>query len=83
VTLSNFGTAQWRCGVLMACTTSLLWGILPILLKLGLKEFSVETVAWSRFVFAFFVLGVWLRIRGKVEVERKLPWLGVLGGVII
>jgi len=67
----------------MACTTALLWGILPILLKFGLKEFSIETVAWSRFAFAFIVLGVWLHMRGKVEVERKLPWLGVLGGAFL
>ena len=84
MTFSNFGTAQWRVGVLMACTTALLWGILPILLKFGLKEFSVETIACSRFMIAFIVLGFWLRIRGIVIVGRKkLPGLGIWGGVFL
>ncbi len=83
MTPSNFGTATWRCGVLMACTTSLLWGILPILLKLGLKEFSVETVAWFRFAFAFIALGLWLLMRGKTKIGGRLPWVAVLGGVFL
>jgi len=83
MTPSQFGTAKWRYGVLMACSTSFLWGILPILLKLGLKDFSVETVAWFRFAFAFLVLGIWLRLKNKEDFKLRPPFLGILGGIFL
>ncbi len=43
-------------GILFATITALLWGFLPIFLKITLKYLDSQTIVWFRFVFAFVVL---------------------------
>lgn len=63
--------------------TALLWGFLPIILKIGLNEFSSGTIACFRFFFAFIVLFLILSIKGKQPSRflKKPPLLGIVAGV--
>jgi drug/metabolite transporter (DMT)-like permease len=63
--------------------TALLWGFLPIILKIGLNEFSSGTIACFRFFFAFIVLFLILSIRGSQPSRflKKPPMLGIVAGV--
>lgn len=74
----------WR-GIFLSLTTALLWGILPILLKISLQGFSTGTIAWFRFSLAFLILGIFLSIKGSkpVEILIKPPWMGVFGGLCL
>jgi drug/metabolite transporter (DMT)-like permease len=68
---------------LFVTVTALLWGFLPIILKIGLNGFSSGTIAWFRFFFAFIVLFLILSIRGSQPSRflLKPPLLGVVAGV--
>jgi len=84
----NAGTAEsavYLRGVLFALCTCVLWGILPIISKAALKEFSAGTIVWFRFVFAFTVLLAVLGLRqsGPLAILRHPPRLGLLAGVCL
>ena len=66
-------TGRSRLGFALAATTMLLWGTLPLALKLTLQELDAVTITWFRFGVASLVLVVWLAWR------RQLPALGSLG----
>ena len=72
-------------GILMISLTTLLWGILPLVLKMGLQEFSAGTIVWFRFAFAFLLLFILLSfVRSKpAQILLRPPWLGVLGGAAL
>lgn len=63
--------------------TTLLWGFLPIILKIALNDFSAGTIACFRFFFAFIVLYFILSIKGSQPSRflQKPPMLGILAGV--
>lgn len=63
--------------------TALLWGVLPIILKIGLNEFSAGTIACFRFFFAFIVLFLILSINGSQPSRflKRPPMLGIVAGV--
>ncbi len=65
--------------------TALLWGFLPIILKIALNQFSSGTIACFRFFFAFVVLFLILSIKGSQPARflRKPPMLGVAAGVAL
>ena len=62
--------------------TALLWGFLPIILKIALTGFSAGTIACFRFFFAFIVLFLILSMRGSQPSRflRKPPMLGIVAG---
>ncbi len=62
--------------------TALLWGFLPIILKIALTGFSAGTIACFRFFFAFIVLFLILSINGSQPSRflRKPPLLGIVAG---
>lgn len=66
-------TGRSRLGFALAATTMLLWGSLPLALKLVLESLDVVTITWFRFGVASLVLAGWLGSRGR------LPALGGLG----
>ena len=53
-------------GTLLALTTAIFWGALPIVMKQVLEVMSPATIVWYRFVTAFIGLGVWLAWRGNL-----------------
>lgn len=72
-------------GILLSLATALLWGILPIFLKISLQGFHVGTIAWFRFLFAFLILVVilhWKNLK-PLSILRKPPWMGILGGACL
>ncbi len=72
-------------GVAMALTTTLLWGFLPIFLKIALKEFSPQTIVGFRFLFAFVALMAFLVLKRDrpLQILTRPPGLGVLAGLAL
>jgi drug/metabolite transporter (DMT)-like permease len=66
-------TGRSRLGFALAAVTMLLWGVLPLALKLALRDLDAVTITWFRFGAASLVLAAWLAARGG------LPALGGLG----
>ena len=52
-------------GILLSVATALLWGVLPIILKISLQGFTIGTIAWFRFALAFLLLGIILFFNGE------------------
>jgi drug/metabolite transporter (DMT)-like permease len=72
-------------GILFSIATALLWGVLPIFLKISLQDFHAGTISWSRFLFAFLILLVILQWKAHepLDILRKPPWMGILGGACL
>jgi drug/metabolite transporter (DMT)-like permease len=69
----------------LSVVTALLWGVLPIILKVSLQGFNTGTIAWFRFSLAFLLLGIILQFKGSrpLNILRKPPWMGVFGGLCL
>ena len=69
----------------MSIVTALLWGVLPIILKISLQGFTIGTIAWFRFSLAFLLLGIILQFKGSrpLKILRKPPWMGIFGGLCL
>jgi EamA domain-containing membrane protein RarD len=55
-------SGRWQLGFVLALTTTVLWGLLPIALKGLLTTMDASTVTWYRFVFAAVFTLVYLLI---------------------
>ena len=51
-------------------TTAMLWGLLPIALKVALVELDAWTITWCRFAGALLAVGIWLTSRGELPVAK-------------
>ena len=69
----HISSGRWLYGLLLALTTALLWGILPIKLKEVLQVMDPITVTWYRLLVAGAILFVWL------GAKRRLPHFAPLG----
>lgn len=69
----HIASGRWLLGFLLALTTALLWGILPIKLKEVLQVMDPVTVTWYRLMVAGLLLLIWLAAR------KRLPRLAPLG----
>jgi len=72
-------------GIGFALMTAALWGFLPILMKIALRDFSAGNIVWFRFTFAFFVLFLILFFQKKKPgaILRQPPLLGICGGLCL
>ena len=72
-------------GILLSLATALLWGVLPIFLKITLQDFHAGTISWFRFLFAFLLLAIILQWKNHnpLDILRKPPWMGVFGGACL
>ena len=79
------GSANYLRGILLSFVTALLWGILPIFLKISLQGFHAGTISWFRFVFAFLLLAGILQWKEHkpLDILRKPPWMGIVGGACL
>lgn len=68
----HVATGRWLYGFLLALTTTLLWGVLPIMLKQVLEGMDAVTVSWYRMLSSGLVLFIWLAGRGKLPSLRTL-----------
>lgn len=69
---------RWRLGALLALTTAIMWGVLPIALKYTLIQMDAVTITWYRFVVASVILGAILAQRGRLPRLRSLNRRGWL-----
>ncbi|MDX3774047.1 DMT family transporter [Chromatiaceae bacterium AAb-1] len=87
-------TGRSMAGFLLALLTAILWGILPIALKMLLEVMNAETVTAVRFLVAALLVGAWLLLRGNLPVlsllkHPKILWLmiiaimGLLGNYVL
>ena len=79
------GSAYFLRGILFSLVTALLWGVLPIFLKITLQGFHAGTISWFRFVFAFLLLAGILQWKEHkpLDILRKPPWMGIVGGACL
>ncbi|CAH3902359.1 Permease of the drug/metabolite transporter (DMT) superfamily [Enterobacter asburiae] len=72
---------QAGIGILLALTTAMCWGALPIAMKQVLEVMEPPTVVFYRFLMASIGLGAILAIKGKLpplRLFRKPRWLVLL-----
>lgn len=60
-------SGRWRLGLFLATTTTFLWGILGVALKITLQQVDPYTVTWFRFSTAF------LALLGYLTITKQLP----------
>ena len=72
-------------GITYASITALLWGFLPIFMKIALQEFSGGSIVWFRFTFAFAILFLILKFKKQQPefILRSPPGFGVLAGILL
>ncbi len=60
------GPSNPRLGLTLSLTTAVLWGLLPIALKVVLEGMDAYTITWWRFAVAMAGLGAFLAWRGRL-----------------
>lgn len=70
-------SGRWLLGLILALTTSILWGILPITMKEVLKGMDGYTISWYRFTAAGIFLFIYLGIQGKLPSFKGLGKLNI------
>lgn len=84
----HVSSGRWVYGLSLAMVTAVLWGILPIKLKLVLQDMDPVTVTWYRLATSGLVLLVWLGLRGDLPAFRPLGRKGAtlvalaIGGLV-
>jgi len=71
-------SGRWKFGFALALSTAVLWGVLPIALKIALKSVDPYTVTWYRFASSGLILGIVLGMTGGLPAIRKFDrrtWL--------
>lgn len=83
--MSSTGTSSNYKGVLYAMVTALLWGFLPIFLKVSLKNLDSVSVVWFRFTFAFSILFIYYLITDKKQllIIKKPPLILVIAALAL
>ncbi|MBM4247181.1 MAG: DMT family transporter [Deltaproteobacteria bacterium] len=67
-------TGRWHLGAALACTTTLVWGVLPLALKIVLEVLDATTIIWFRMGVSALLVG------GLLAWRRRLPRLRALEG---
>jgi drug/metabolite transporter (DMT)-like permease len=60
------GSGNWRLGLMLSLFTSVMWGVLPIALKVVLEGMDPYTITWWRFAVSMIGLGLFLTLRGEL-----------------
>ena len=74
------GSGNWKLGLTMSLTTALLWGLLPIALKVALTGMDAVTITWWRFAVSMAGLGAFLIWRGQMP---RLAGTGRTGWLLL
>lgn len=67
-------SGRWKLGLFFTLAAAVLWGMLPVVLKLLVKDIDAFAITWYRLAVAFAVLFAFLSVR------RRLPDLRQLNG---
>lgn len=70
-------TGRWKLGFLLALCTALLWGVLPIALKLLLAAMDAYSITWYRFLAAALILGAFVARGSGLPGPRRLGKAGL------
>ncbi len=72
-------------GILFAAVTALLWGFLPIFLKIALNYLDSQTIVWFRFAFAFVVLFFFFLFtdRQQMAILKRPPLLLIIAAMAL
>jgi drug/metabolite transporter (DMT)-like permease len=76
---------NWKLGFGLALTTAILWGVLPIALKVALIELDAWTITWCRFAGAMATVGIWLAMRGQLpgpQLRDRKVWRWLIPGFL-
>ena len=71
--LSRQVTGRWIYGLLLAFFCAVLWGILPVVMKLIVKEMDAASIVWIRMLVAVACLGTVLLWKGSLPKLHLLP----------
>ena len=69
-------SGRWQLGLVLALTTAVFWGLLPIALEVALAGMDAWTITWYRFATAAVALGIFLAWRGRVPLRASLTRRG-------
>jgi drug/metabolite transporter (DMT)-like permease len=64
-------SGRWQLGLSLSLATVFLWGVLPIALKVVLEVVDVYTVTWFRFLVSFWLLAIYLGVKGQLLIGRR------------
>ena len=77
---------QWR-GFSLSLITAVLWGVLPVFLKICLQVMDSSTITWYRFLFAAIFVFVVLAVSRGLPNLKKVPvpyyWLLLVAGAAL
>lgn len=86
-------TGHWKIGIALTLVTVILWGALPLALKILLDALDPYTLTWTRFLASALLVGGWLAWRRKLPRTAGLTpgdWvvialcvLGLLGNYVL
>ncbi len=65
-------SGRWQLGLGLSLVTVVLWGLLPVALKVTLQALDVYTVTWFRFLLSFGILATILGVRQQLPSREKL-----------
>ena len=68
-------SGRWRLGLALALATTILWGTLPVVLKMLLAGMDAPTITWYRFSIATAGLGLYLVLKRSFPTPRGSFWL--------
>lgn len=71
-------SGRWKLGLALTLVTALMWGVLPIALKILLDSLDAATLTWSRFVAAALLLGAFLAWRRRLPDPARLGRNGMV-----
>src|SRR5690606_5032313 len=74
-------SGRWLYGLSLTLVTAVLWGILPIKLKVVLEGMDPITVTWYRLLVSGLILFAWLASRRGLPAFRPLGRRG--GGLVV
>lgn len=72
VILVHTATGNWKLGLALSLITTVMWGLLPISMKLLLNEMDVYTVTWYRFASSALIVGIYLAFKGRLPSLKPL-----------
>lgn len=74
-------------GFLLALSTAVLWGVLPVFLAIALQTMTSPTITGVRFLFASIVVGSWLSykgaLRGIFNCGGRFYWLLCIAALLL
>ncbi len=72
-------------GILYACTTALLWGVLAIALKVALLYFDSISIVWFRFTLSSLMLLIYFSVkeRSAFGIFKNFPYFVLLAGFFL